>query len=170
MHGVMQMLHGMSVCRYLWCWMFDNGGCAWRGWLHDQQQRRTFHGAICTDGQGSRFSWCCVTCYDHWNPWRKVSQCIMYLEIWNSILYLFFLSPSLNFLPSSLIPHPFLFFTVCPSLSSFVVLSFPSVHRVRVWGCAFSALMLLVGRQEGHPACKKLSGGILAWLFVWGKV
>jgi len=28
---------------------------------------------------------------------------------------------------------------------------------------AFSALMLLVGRQEGHPACKKLSGGVLAW-------
>ena len=24
---------------------------------------------------------------------------------------------------------------------------------------AFSALALLVGRQEGHPACKKLSGG-----------
>jgi len=23
---------------------------------------------------------------------------------------------------------------------------------------AFSALMLLVGQQEGHPACKKLSG------------
>ena len=32
---------------------------------------------------------------------------------------------------------------------------------------SFSALMLLVGRQEGHPACKKLSGGVLAWLFVW---
>jgi len=29
---------------------------------------------------------------------------------------------------------------------------------------AFSALMLLVGRQEGHPACKKLSGEVLAWL------
>jgi len=28
---------------------------------------------------------------------------------------------------------------------------------------AFSALTLLVGRQEGHPACKKLSGGVLAW-------
>jgi len=28
---------------------------------------------------------------------------------------------------------------------------------------AFSALTLLVGRQEGHPACKKLSGGMLAW-------
>jgi len=28
-------------------------------------------------------------------------------------------------------------------------------------------LTLLVGRQEGHPACKKLSGGVLAWLSVW---
>ena len=36
--------------------------------------------------------------------------------------------------------------------------------------CAFSALMLLVGRQEGHPACKKLSGGMLAWLSVWSEV
>jgi len=26
---------------------------------------------------------------------------------------------------------------------------------------AFSALTLLVGWQEGHPACKKLSGGVL---------
>ena len=34
----------------------------------------------------------------------------------------------------------------------------------------FSALMLLVGRQEGHLACKKLSGGVLAWLSVWSKV
>jgi len=25
---------------------------------------------------------------------------------------------------------------------------------------AFSALTLLVGRQEGHPACKKLSTGM----------
>ena len=32
---------------------------------------------------------------------------------------------------------------------------------------AFNALTLLVGRQEGHPACKKLSGGVLAWLSVW---
>ena len=35
---------------------------------------------------------------------------------------------------------------------------------------AFSALMLLVGKKEGHPACKKLSGGVLAWLSVWGEV
>jgi len=27
---------------------------------------------------------------------------------------------------------------------------------------AFSALTLLVGRQEGHPACKNLSGEVLA--------
>jgi len=36
--------------------------------------------------------------------------------------------------------------------------------------CAFSALTLLVGRQEGHPACKKLSGEVLAWLSVWSEV
>ena len=35
---------------------------------------------------------------------------------------------------------------------------------------AFSALTLLVGRQEGHPACKKLSGGVLAWLSVWSEM
>jgi len=35
---------------------------------------------------------------------------------------------------------------------------------------AFSALMLLVGQQQGHPACKKLSGGVLAWLSVWSEV
>ena len=34
----------------------------------------------------------------------------------------------------------------------------------------FSALTLLVGRQERHPVCKKLSGGVLAWLSVWRKV
>ena len=35
---------------------------------------------------------------------------------------------------------------------------------------AFSGLTLLVGRQEGHPACKKLSSGVLVWLSVWSKV
>ena len=35
---------------------------------------------------------------------------------------------------------------------------------------AFSALSLLVGREEGHPACRKLSGGVLAWLSVWREV
>jgi len=27
----------------------------------------------------------------------------------------------------------------------------------------------MVRQQEGHPACKKLSGGVLAWLSVWGE-
>jgi len=35
---------------------------------------------------------------------------------------------------------------------------------------AFSALTLLVGRQEGHPAFKKPSGEVLAWLSVWSEV
>ena len=35
---------------------------------------------------------------------------------------------------------------------------------------AFSALTLLVGRQEGHLACKKQSCGVLAWLSVWSKM
>jgi len=34
---------------------------------------------------------------------------------------------------------------------------------------AFSALTLLVGRQEGHPACKKMSDGVLAdWFYLSG--
>jgi len=35
---------------------------------------------------------------------------------------------------------------------------------------AFSALTLLVGRQEGHLACKKQSSGVVAWLSVWREV
>jgi len=35
---------------------------------------------------------------------------------------------------------------------------------------AFSALMLLAGRQEGHPACKKLSDGVLLWSSVCSEV
>ena len=36
-----------------------------------------------------------------------------------------------------------------------------SRSRLLIIVCAF---MLLVGQQKGHPACKKLSGGVLAWL------
>ena len=44
---------------------------------------------------------------------------------------------------------------------------------IRLHQCArssFSALTLLVWWQEGHPACKKLSGGVQAWLSVWSEV
>jgi len=34
---------------------------------------------------------------------------------------------------------------------------------------AISALTLLVGHQEQHPACKKLSDGV-AWLSFWSEV
>ena len=40
----------------------------------------------------------------------------------------------------------------------------PNIHLFISVLLSFSALTLLVGRQEGHPACKKnLSGGVLAW-------
>jgi len=42
-----------------------------------------------------------------------------------------------------------------------------------VFAQAFSALTLMVGWQEGHPACKKLSGEVLAWSsagMVWSEV
>jgi len=50
------------------------------------------------------------------------------------------------------------------------------IFMIAVESCAsvfsypFSALMLLVGRQEGHLACKKQSVGVLAWLSVWSEV
>ena len=55
---------------------------------------------------------------------------------------------------------PFFIIRQCPLLQFQSTLS----------SCAFSALTLLVGWQEGHRACKKLSEGVLAWLSVWSKV
>ena len=50
------------------------------------------------------------------------------------------------------------------------VVSLQPYAIITVAASAFSALTLLVGRQEGHPACKKLSCGVLAWLSVWSEV
>jgi len=44
------------------------------------------------------------------------------------------------------------------------------INYAAVFLVAISALTLLVGRQEGHPACKKLSGRVLAWSSVWSEV
>jgi len=52
-----------------------------------------------------------------------------------------------------------LFYHLIITLNELFIVEFPVK--------AFSALTLLVGWQEGHPACKKLSGGVLAWLSVW---
>jgi len=61
---------------------------------------------------------------------------------------------------------PFLSISDC--LSQLTVLSLSLIAYLPA--SAFGALTLLVGRQEGHPACKKLSGGVLAWLSVWSEV
>ena len=56
--------------------------------------------------------------------------------------------------------------------NSFIIHSLFRFKKIYVvfFVCAFSALTLLAGLQEGHPACKKLSGGVLAWLSVWSEV
>ena len=54
--------------------------------------------------------------------------------------------------------------------NSFIIHSLFRFKKIYVvfFVCAFSALTLLVGL---HPACKKLSGGVLAWLLsVWSEV
>jgi len=57
-----------------------------------------------------------------------------------------------------------------PLLAITLVLSTLISIIIVIIDIAFSALTLLVGRQEGHPACKKQSGGVLAWLSVWSRV
>ena len=60
-------------------------------------------------------------------------------------------------------------------LREFVVIVIIHSHKnkstVTVY-CAFSALTLLVGRQEGHPACKKYEwwGAGMVILSVWSEV
>ena len=55
-----------------------------------------------------------------------------------------------------------LMFFFCYLVPYFFFIS-PYILPSVLWCCyAFSALTLLVGRQEGHPACKKLSSGVLA--------
>jgi len=60
-----------------------------------------------------------------------------------------------------------MYFTCCFNLS---LAKCQVVIQLLAHFVPFNALTLLVGRQEGHPACKKLSGGVLAWLSVWSKV
>jgi len=48
-----------------------------------------------------------------------------------------------------------------------ILLCITITGKVPITG-AFSALTLLVGWQEGHPAC--MSSGVLAWLSVWSEM
>jgi len=43
-------------------------------------------------------------------------------------------------------------------------------YNIDICYIAFSALTLLVGRQEEHLACKNLSDKVLEWLSVWSEV
>jgi len=52
------------------------------------------------------------------------------------------------------------------ALSVFVNVT-TSARRLLLWQF-LDAVGWELGRQEGHPACKKLSGGMLAWLCAWG--
>ena len=63
---------------------------------------------------------------------------------------------------------PLLICENCADVYCFCTIQF--FFKLIVFNIAFSALTLLVGWQEGHPACKKLSGGVLAWLSVWSEV
>ena len=62
--------------------------------------------------------------------------------------------------------------TCCLSIhAAFSFLTIVSIWLfVLLLASANSALTLLVGWQEGHSACKKLSGGVLAWLSVCSEV
>ena len=77
-------------------------------------------------------------------------------------------------------------FVMCPLSGTVLQASQCNYSEPRTWVClrlhlhyllscltrhsAFSALAFLVGWQEGHPACKKLSGGVLVWLSVLSEV
>jgi len=61
-------------------------------------------------------------------------------------------------------------FASCLSTTQRVEHEFLLFRMVQIMKYAFSAVTLLVGRQEGHQACKKLSGGVLVWLSVWSEV
>jgi len=63
--------------------------------------------------------------------------------------------------------RPLFLLTAVTSEYSFYRISIILLFVMFVSLFCLSALTLLVGRQEGYPACKKLSGGVLVWLSVW---
>ena len=60
---------------------------------------------------------------------------------------------------------------LCTAVISIATVSCNSQSPFQCWyrrhRVAFSTSALLVGCQEEHPACKKLSGEVLVWLSVW---
>ena len=57
------------------------------------------------------------------------------------------------------------------SLHDLTIFDLQFVYNIYMYiTCAFSALTLLVGRQEGHPACKKRVVGCWRGCLVWSEV
>jgi len=90
--------------------------------------------------------------------------------MFSQLLWFCFNHLLLTYLSCTSVPLMFwLLCTVSDTLYGFIAL-YPYSVLICVHLLAFSVLTLLVGWQEGHPACKKLSGGMLAWLSIWSKV
>jgi len=79
------------------------------------------------------------------------------------------LSPSISQVNTFFLQSFLFYLKTCPIVNLLLQHRITSFIRNFVLS-AFSALTLVVGWQEGHPACKKLSGGMLVWLCVWIKV
>jgi len=135
-------------------------------------------------------------CQSHWRPWVKTGKCVQMRDRGCDI-QLTRIVPSSLPLHSSCGPRramSHVFTNVwwprylrirSPTCTSHID-RFLSVAHVTIWlQCninkptiiiiitqdlyyAFSALTLLVGRQEGHPACIKLSGGVLMCRLAYG--
>jgi len=110
-----------------------------------------FHLDICKVSSASleNLLWSCIA-YSEWPLTRLICLALIVtcndlpvLTVWYCHWFLHLNQSCKAFIPPE---HDLLKMCICLSL------------------CAFSALTSLVGRQEGHPACKKLSGRMLAWL------
>jgi len=90
---------------------------------------------------------------DHWQGYWKWSAHKITMEI---------VTPQLNWISIHHFVSPIKIAQFCQILRQADKTSYLLVFFLQCY--SFSALTLLVGRQEGHPACKKPSGGMLAWL------
>ena len=61
---------------------------------------------------------------------------------------------------------------LCQGSTGVCLTSSSWTSRLRIWTVLWKTRLhqQVVGRQEGHPASKKLSGGVLAWLSVWSEM
>ena len=113
------------------------------------------------------------TCY-LW-PWLSTVQYITYLSFVDDVCFHIrgiFCTCGFGRLSDGFI---FLYASFCLSFCIFEFCTVQSLISLIAllllcYELSFSALTLLVGWQDGHPVCKKLSGGVLARVSVWGEV